>query len=55
MPRTSWKTLRTPEPGREYLALLSYLPLRHFRAVPSFLGYTLEIQRQLKTASGLLG
>ena len=55
MPRAPWKTVRAPEPGLEYLALISYLPLRHFRAVPSFFRYTLETQRQLKTAPGRLG
>jgi hypothetical protein len=55
MPRSPWKTVRTPDPGREYLALISFLPLRHFRAVPSFFLYALETQRQLRTAKGLLG
>ena len=55
MPSVPWVTVRTPQPGREYLALISFLPLRHFRALPSFFRYTLEIRRQLRTAPGLLG
>lgn len=42
-------------PGREYLALISYLPLRHFRAIPKFFRFSLQTQRQLKTAPGLIG
>jgi len=55
MPAMPWKSFRMPEPGREYVALLSYLPLRTFRAIPKFLGYFIEIQRQLRTAAGLIG
>jgi len=42
-------------PGREYLALISYLPLRHLRAMPSLLSFLFQIRHQLKTASGLIG
>jgi len=38
-----------------YLALISYLPLKHFRAVPKFFQCTFEIQRQLRTSPGLIG
>src|SRR5262249_2775479 len=55
MPTTPWKSFSSPEPGREYLALLSYLPLRHFRAIPKFFRFTFETQRQLNTAAGLIG
>jgi hypothetical protein len=55
MPAMPWKSLRTAEPGREYLALLSYLPLRHFRAIPKFFRFTLETQKQLSSAAGLIG
>ncbi|SRR5258707_593190 len=55
MPVTLWKTYEAPTPGSRYLALISYLPLRHFRAIPKFFRYTFEIQRQLRTSSGLIG
>jgi hypothetical protein len=44
-----------PTAGNHYLALISYLPIKHFRAVPKFFRFTLEIQRQLRNASGLIG
>jgi hypothetical protein len=50
-----WKSFRTPEPGREYVALLSYLPLRSFLAMPKFIRFTLEILDQLRKAGGLIG
>jgi hypothetical protein len=55
MPATSWRSLRQPEPGREYLALLSYLLLRHYRALPRFFRFTGETLRQLQMARGLVG
>jgi hypothetical protein len=55
MPTTPWTVIRQPEPGREYLALLSYLPLLHYRHIPKFVHFTLETQRQLGTAAGLIG
>jgi hypothetical protein len=55
MPAMPWKSFRTPEPGHEYLALLSYLPLRRFGALPKFLRFTLQTQKQLSTAAGLVG
>jgi hypothetical protein len=45
----------TPVAGNSYLALISYLPLKHFRAVPKFFQCTFEIQRQLRTSPGLIG
>ena len=55
MPATPWKSLRSAEAGREYVALLSYLPLRSFWAMPKFIRLALGIQGQLRTAPGLLG
>ena len=55
MPVSPWFTRTPPALDREYLALISYLPLRHFRAIPKFFRYTVETMRQLKTAHGLLG
>ena len=50
-----WRSFRTAEPDREYLVLLSKLPLRSYRALPRFLRLTRQVQRQLRTAPGLLG
>jgi hypothetical protein len=51
-----WRSFQEADPGREYLALLSYLPLiRRSRALPRFLWYTFQITRQLRVARGLIG
>lgn len=55
MPATPWKVLREAEPGREYLVLLSFLPLRRFRDFPAFARHNIRITRQLQTAPGLVG
>jgi len=55
MRATPWKTVQQPVPTREYVALLSQLPLESFRALPAFLSYTREIEGQLKRAPGLIG
>lgn len=55
MPKTPWKSFLAPQLGRSYLALISYLPLRHYRAMPKFFRSTTEIMGQLSSAPGLLG
>jgi len=50
-----WKTLAAPDSNREYLALLSFLPLKHYRMIPKFLRLTFETQRQLRESKGLIG
>lgn len=55
MPATPWKVLRAAEPGREYLVLLSFLPLRRFWDFPAFARHDIRITRQLQTAPGLVG
>lgn len=55
MPVAPWKTYESPTPGIHYLALISYLPLKHFRAIPKFFRFTFEIMRQLQTSPGLIG
>jgi len=55
MPVTPWKTCESPREGSSYLALISYLPLRHFRAVPRFFRLTQEIRSQLGSSQGLIG
>ncbi len=50
-----WKSSVVADSEREYLALLSYLPLKTFRMIPKFLKYTFGIERQLRETSGLIG
>jgi hypothetical protein len=50
-----WRSFRVPGPGREYLALFAYLPLKRFRALPRFLWYVLQVRKQLSKARGLIG
>jgi|SRR5437870_5761296 len=50
-----WKSLSAIDANREYLALLSFLPLKSYLRIPKFLQFTLRTQRQLDTAKGLIG
>ena len=51
----SWKNLRSPEPAREYVALLTYLPLKKYRTIPRFLGYARRVEAQLSETEGIVG
>ncbi len=55
MPALPWKGLQAIDPGRRYLAMASYLPLRAHRSIPGFLRDTMRIRRQLAQAPGLVG
>jgi hypothetical protein len=55
MPVTPWKAHNQPSSGNRYVALISYLPLEHFRALPKFFVFTFQIMRQLEKSSGLIG
>jgi hypothetical protein len=55
MPALPWKSFADPEDGTEYTALLSYLPLNEWSAIPKFMIYTLQIRRQLASSEGLVG
>ena len=55
VPALPWKSFAAPESDREYTALLSYLPLNKWRAIPKFMRYTYRIRRQLATSEGLIG
>lgn len=50
-----WKSFSRVEADRQYLALLSYLPLKHYQSIPLFIRLSRETQRQLETAQGLIG
>ncbi len=55
MPAKPWVTFHQPEPNREYLALLSELPLKRFRTFPTFFVNIWQIIDQLKRSPGLIG
>ena len=55
MPALPWKSFVAPETGREYHAMLSYLPLNKWRTMPKFFRYTRQIQHQLANSEGLIG
>ena len=55
-PPLPWKQLAEPDPGHEYLIVLTYLPVRRVTALPRFLSYVRKIQGQLDAGpDGLLG
>src|SRR5882672_7014337 len=39
----------------EYLALLSYLPLNKYSAIPGFFRFSIQIQKQLRSTPGIIG
>jgi len=50
-----WRTVGSPDPNGDVVALLSYLPLKsYWRVLPFFL-YTAQVMKQLASAEGLLG
>ena len=55
MPAKPWVTFSRPDPDREYLVLLSELPLKRLRDLGVFLLYTWRIHGQLRRTPGLLG
>jgi Antibiotic biosynthesis monooxygenase len=55
MPASPWRPFGSPDPNGEFVALLSYLPLKSYlRVVPCFF-YTAQVMKQLASAQGLLG
>lgn len=50
-----WKPLRPIEADREYLALISYLPLKTYRKIPAFIRYAQQVQQQLASTPGVAG
>jgi len=52
---SSWITLARADANREYLALLSYLPLNKYRAILGFFRFLLQIQKQLRSTPGVIG
>ena len=53
---TRWKSLAEPESDRDYLLLLTHLPVRRLSRLPRFLRYVRKIRQQLDLSpDGLLG
>lgn len=50
-----WTALAKVDADREYQALLSYLPLKTYAAVPRFFLFTFQIQKQLRGTPGVVG
>jgi hypothetical protein len=55
MAKLPWIPFYRPDPDRDYIAVVTYLPLKTLWALPHFLYYTRRIRRQLRTARGLVG
>ncbi len=55
MAEIPWKSFAKVSPDREYLVLITYLPLNRFWVLPRFLAYTRSIQIQLNQSRGLIG
>ena len=52
---TPWRSVATPDRGGEYLALLSYLPLKGFRKMVTLQRQSGKIRAQLAETPGLIG
>ena len=50
-----WKSLAPVEPNREYVVLLSYLPLLRFSKLFLFFRYSNQINGQLRDTPGAIG
>ena len=55
MPEIRWNSFAEVSPEREYLALTSCLRLKRYRTIPRFLGFSREIETQLRESKGLVG
>src|SRR5215472_11417311 len=50
-----WRSQARAAPGRDYVALLTYLPLRSVWRIPLLLVHTARIRRQLRASPGVIG
>ena len=55
MTESPWQSYSRAAPERDYLALLSYLPLNSAWRLPWLVLYSTRIRRQLRASSGLIG
>jgi quinol monooxygenase YgiN len=55
-PPLPWKALAEPQDEREYLVVLTFLPMRRLSKLPSFLAAVRKVQHQLDARpGGLIG
>lgn len=54
MPASPWRSFRKADPERDYLVLLSFLPLKSYWRLPAFLWGTAGVMKQLAAAEGLV-
>ena len=50
-----WIRFGLPDKSPEYFALLYYRPLNKYRAIPGFLRFASQIQKQLRSTPGIIG
>jgi heme-degrading monooxygenase HmoA len=55
MPELPWRSFGRAQSEKEYVVLLTFLPLQHGWKLPWFLLYTARVMKQLRTAKGLIG
>ena len=55
MAESPWQSYSRAAPERNYVALLSYLPLSNAWRMPWLLFHSARIRRQLRTSTGLIG
>src|SRR5207245_11602990 len=55
MVEARWISFADVDPAREYLALITYLPRKHYWSIFSFIRQSNAIQKQLKGSRGLIG
>ncbi len=51
----SWTKINSVDSGKEYLALLSYLPVKKYRTIPAVISSASKIDKQLRVSKGLIG
>jgi quinol monooxygenase YgiN len=55
MPAMPWRQFGRPDPNGDYVALVSFLPLKSFSRLFPFVVYTVQVIQQLAKADGLVG
>ena len=50
-----WEARAVPAPDRDYVAVVTYLPMRRVLALPRWFGSIRAVQKQLERTPGLVG
>jgi heme-degrading monooxygenase HmoA len=53
--QSPWESVATPDPEREYLALLTFLPLKRYRGIITLMRRNRGVAAQLRETPGLVG